>query len=270
MLLAAVTFGSEEAFLPADLEVSGLLTAVPPERVDTRVEVALPLRVTFWDCENKPLLDMACTYDISSRGARISGLRAVVEAGDIVAIERGKNKTFCRVIWVGDSGSRQRGQVGLQSVEADRQMWDSELREMNTVFDLLPFDKKPAEKNSALRFREENRRKHSRFKIEGIAEVNSPASKTPQLTAALKDLSELGCLISIQNAPPLGSDLTLVLKIDNYEFNLTGQVRHVDTGDGTGIQFHRIRKGDRQMLQHLLRKLAEQQLERSFEIVLQR
>ena len=118
------------------------------------MEVALPLRVTFWDCENKPLLAMACTYDISSRGARISGLRAVVEAGDIVAVERGKNKTFCRVVWVGDLNSKQRGQVGIQSVEADRLMWDTELREMSTVFDSLPTTKSRAETFATLRRRE--------------------------------------------------------------------------------------------------------------------
>jgi hypothetical protein len=248
------------------------MTASPnaesPERVDTRVEVAMPLRVTFWDAENKPLLDMACTYDISARGARISGLRSVKEAGEIIAIERGRNRTFCRVVWVGDANSQQRGQVGIQSVEADRPMWDNELRDMNTVFDSLPRERGIAEK-SGQRFGSENRRKHSRFRIEGLAEMDAPMSKTVQLKGALRDLSELGCLVSLRNAPPLGTDLNLVLKIENYEFNLTGQVRH-DTKEGTGIQFHKIRKGDRQMLQFLLRKLAEKQLEESFEVELQR
>jgi PilZ domain len=245
------------------------LTAESSERVDPRVEVAMPLRVTFWDTENKPLLDMACTYDISARGARISGLRAVVEAGEIVAIERGRNKTFCRVVWVGDPDSEQRGQVGIQSVETDRPMWDSELREMNTVFDPLPREKKSTENNSGPRFRDENRRRHSRLKVEGLAEMSSPASKASQLQGVLKNLSEVGCLISIQNAPPLGTEVSLALKIDNYEFSLAGQVRSVDSENGAGIQFHKIRKGDRQMLQFLLRKLAEQQLEHSFEIEVQ-
>jgi hypothetical protein len=253
--------------LSADPKISRLLGDEPPDRVETRVEVALPLRVTFWDCENKPLLAMGCTYDISSRGARISGLRGVVKAGDIVAIERGKNKTFCRVVWVAGSNSKRRGQVGIQSIEADRLMWDTEIREMSTVFDPLPVER---QLTTNVRFDEENRRKHSRFKIEGIAEVNSEALSTTRVKAAVKDLSELGCLISIQNAPPLGSDVGLVLKIENYEFVLTGQVRHVDTGDGTGIQFHKIRKGDRKMLQYLLRKLAERELEQSFEIELHR
>lgn len=225
----------------------------------------MPLRVTFWDAENKPLIDMACTYDISPKGARITGLRNTTETGEIIAIERGRNKTFCRVVWVGDPNSERRGQVGIQNVETDRPMWDAELRDLNNVFDPLPREKKTAE-NNGIRRSDENRRRNARFKIEGDAEMSVKASNQPGSKGVLKDLSELGCLISIRNAPPLGTDLNLTLKIDNYEFSLTGQVRHVDLEEGTGIQFHRIRKGDRQMLQFLLRKLAEEQLEESLKV----
>lgn len=243
-----------------------VLTSGTAERADARVEVAMPLRVTFWDAENKPLLDMACTYDISPRGARISGLRRVTETGEILAIERGRNKTFCRVVWVGDPDSEQRGQVGVQNVEIERSMWDAELRDLNEVFDPLPREKKKTADNNGLRRSDENRRRNSRFKIEGQAEMSLAASKKPESTGVVKDLSELGCLISVRNAPPLGTDLSLVLKIGNYEFSLTGQVRHVDVEEGAGIEFHKIRKGDRQMLQFLLRKLAEEQLEESLPV----
>jgi len=37
-----------------------------------------------------------------------------------------------------------------------------------------------------------------------------------------------------------------------------------------GVEFQEIRKGDRQILRFLLRKLAEQQLEENFELELQR
>ncbi len=257
--------------MSAQTEMTEMTPSLPvePERVASRVRVAMPLRVTFWDTENKPLLDMACTYDISERGARISGMRAVVEAGEIVAIERGRNKTFCRVVWVGDPDSEQRGQVGVQNVETDRPMWDSELRELNTAFDPIQTEKKPKKNDSGPRFRDENRRSHSRFKVAGIAEMSAQGTKSAQLKGMLQNLSEVGCLISIENAPPLGTDVNLVLKIDSYEFSLTGQVRSVGKGQGAGIQFHKIRKGDRQMLQFLLRKLAEQQLEHSFEIEIQ-
>jgi len=68
------------------------------ERNDKRIHVALPVRITYWDKNKKPGLEMACTYDISTHGARISSLRCIKETGEIVAVERGRNKAFCRVV----------------------------------------------------------------------------------------------------------------------------------------------------------------------------
>jgi hypothetical protein len=62
-----------------------------PERQTKRIHVALPIRVTYWDSESKPALEMACTYDISEQGARVTGLRCVNGVGEIVAIERGRS-----------------------------------------------------------------------------------------------------------------------------------------------------------------------------------
>src|SRR5262249_3945828 len=101
-----------------------------PERLDRRVHVALPIRVTYWDKDQKPCLELACTYDTSAHGARSTGLRCVKETGEIVAVERGRNKSFCRVVWIGEPNSELHGQVGLQCVEMDRIMWEGELRDM--------------------------------------------------------------------------------------------------------------------------------------------
>lgn len=95
---------------------------VLPDRFDKRVHVALPIRVTYWDSENRPRLEMACTYDISPHGARIMGLRGVKSVGEIVALERGRAKSFWRVVWIGEANSEVRGQVGLQCIEADKTM----------------------------------------------------------------------------------------------------------------------------------------------------
>jgi hypothetical protein len=45
-----------------------------PRRVSKRIHVALPIRVTYWDNDKKPGLEMSCTYDISENGARIGNL----------------------------------------------------------------------------------------------------------------------------------------------------------------------------------------------------
>ena len=63
------------------------LSNKPPERSGKRIHVALPIRVTYWDSKHKPCLEMACTHDISSRGARITGLRCVKATGEVPDLE---------------------------------------------------------------------------------------------------------------------------------------------------------------------------------------
>ncbi|HZR58897.1 MAG TPA: PilZ domain-containing protein [Terriglobales bacterium] len=235
-----------------------------PERSGRRVQVALPLKVTCWDGDYKPCLDMACTYDISPRGARITGLRGAKEIGDIIAIERGRNKLFCRVVWVGRPDSEFRGQVGIENVETERSMWDAELRDLKEIYD--PVVRESNFRHSRLTAGERNRRRSPRYSIEGAAELSSSILQGRTAQGVLKDLSEVGCLLSTNQSFPRGTELTLNLSVANYEFGLKALVRHIDPAAGMGLEFREIRKGDRQTLRFLLGKLAEQELEQSFEL----
>lgn len=230
-----------------------------PERIDKRIHVALPIRVTYWDKNHRACLELACTYDISARGARITGLRCVKDVGEIIAIERGRSKSFCRVVWIGESNSELQGQVGLQCVESERTMWDAELRDMQEVYD-------PILRESAL-FRvgggvnlNGNRRRYQRFGAAGEAELLGQDAKARQIQAALKDLSEMGCMVKSKTLMLPGTDLKLVLNVGSYDLCLKGQVRHAALDVGVGIEFREVRKGDRPVLQYLIRKMAEQQL----------
>lgn len=238
-----------------------------PERAGRRVQVVLPLKVTFWDGDNKPCLDMACTYDISTRGARITGFRGVKGVGDIIAIERGRNKSFCRVVWVGKPDSEFRGQVGIQNVETERPMWESELRDLQEIYD--PMIRENASRNPALVAGEHNRRRYPRYAIAGAAELRNPSLQGRTAAGVVRDLSEVGCLLTTPQSFEPGTELNLILSIADYNLGLKALVRHSDPAAGMGVEFREIRKGDRQNLRFLLRKLAEQELEQSFELELQ-
>src|SRR6267143_6729084 len=110
------------------------------DRTERRIHVALPVRVTYYDNQAKPRLEMACTYDISAHGARVTGLRCVKEAGEILVVERGRSKAFCRVVWIGEANSHLRGQVGIQCVEAQKTLWAAELRDMEEVYEKVSRD----------------------------------------------------------------------------------------------------------------------------------
>ena len=156
-----------------------------PDRNDKRVHVALPIRITYWDEDNKPGLEMACTYDISASGARISKLRAVNKEGEIVAVERGRNKAYCRVVWVGDDNSKLHGQIGLQCVEPDRNIWDQELRDMDEVYEKVDPKALPVKS-----YVPGNRRRGERVAVEGRAEISNSDS------IALNNVKPICVLIS--------------------------------------------------------------------------
>ena len=233
-----------------------------PERLNKRIHVALPVRLTVWDAENKPAMQWGCTYDISMHGARVSWMQSVKQVGDIVAIERGRSKVYCRVIWIGEPKSELQGQMGIESVEAERTMFDQELREMEETYDPVAID--------LVTFRTEfngagNRRRLQRFATNGRAELLKEGIVQAGGFAELKDLSELGCLVSTPQILDPGTDLKLLLNVNDYELSMRGKVRHA-AQVGTGIEFREIRKGDRQLLNYLLRKLAEEDLEKSLAV----
>jgi hypothetical protein len=231
---------------------------LPVDRLNKRIHVALPIRVTYWDQENRPRLEMACTYDISAHGARVTGLRCVKQTGEVVVVQRGINKSFCRVVWVGEPNSELNGQVGLQCVESARLMWENELRDMEEVYELIHRDSGLYRLNSGAASLNGNRRRHQRFEIEGVAELPKMDVKS-QREAGLKNLSEVGCLLEARHSLVPGTDLKLVLNVSNYDLSVKGRVRHSALDLGVGIEFREIRKGDRQVLQYLLRKLEERQ-----------
>lgn len=236
-------------------EISNLIS----ERQNKRIHVALPIRVTYWDHESKPAIEIACTYDISERGARVTGLRCVKGTGEIIAIERGRNKAFCRVVWIGDPDSELRGQIGIQCLESDRTLWEAELRDMEEVYDPILLD--GGLKRARSFASHERRRRRERFSLDGLVELIKEGPSSIHARAVLKNMSEIGCLVATEHLLLPGTELKLALTIGDYNLALKGQVRHGDQHVGLGIEFREIRKGERQILQFLVRRLAEKHLE---------
>jgi PilZ domain len=223
------------------------------DRIERRVGVALPVRVTYYDDTSRPRLEMACTYDISAHGARLTGLRCMKEAGEIVTIERGRSKAFCRVVWVGETNSHLQGQVGIQCVEAEKSLWMAELADMEQIYETV----KPEGRLAS--FGQGNRRRRQRFSFKGNVELVQKGGTASHLTGSLKDVSEVGCLATTKSLMLPGTDLKLVIGVANYELAFRGQVRHAALDVGLGIEFREIRKGDRAILQQLLRKAQNHQ-----------
>src|SRR5579871_1782737 len=130
------------------------------------VHLALPVRWSLVGEEGRGSTEMACTYDIHPHGARLLSARDV-NVGDMVLVERGRNKAVCQVIWTAHPESSLRGQFTVQCVEG-RTPWDDELRQMEEQYQPVILDV-GQQRNSRLQLSrpDANRRRSPRFYAEG-------------------------------------------------------------------------------------------------------
>lgn len=98
----------------------GILEKMSP-RTEKREFIALSVRVSGTDASGKNFRQPVCTLDLSSRGARITGLSGV-SVGQILTLEYQNNKVRYEVVWVGQQDTPKAGQVGLRRVDNDKML----------------------------------------------------------------------------------------------------------------------------------------------------
>jgi hypothetical protein len=208
---------------------------------------------------------MACTYDIHPHGARLVSSRGV-SIGDMVLVERGRNKAVCQVVWAADPKSSLRGQFTVQCAEG-RTPWDDELRQMQAqneeqylpmVLDPSLADQKRGASGRGFSHPDANRRRRPRFSVEGHAEVIDGAQC---VAGELQQISEYGARIAASEIPRPGTDLRLMLNVFDVSVAVKAQVKYLVQNLGMGVEFQEIRRGDRPLLSYVLSKLRSRKVE---------
>jgi hypothetical protein len=88
------------------------------QRWEPRLSVSQPIEVWGQDYQES-LPQTTSLIDVSHRGARVGGVAFHPKAGEVVhLVSDGVDARF-RVIWVGELGTPQEGQIGLQSLKPD-------------------------------------------------------------------------------------------------------------------------------------------------------
>ena len=226
------------------------------------VHVALPVRWSQVGMEKRGTTEMACTYDIHPRGARLLSAREV-KVGDLVLVERGRNKAICQVVWTGASDSALRGQFSIQCVEG-RTPWDEELRQMEEQYQPVIFD--GALRRAAgreLKLFEANRRRRPRFYVEGEAEVMDGVQRA---AGEVQQISEYGARIAAAETLRPGTDFRLVLNMFDISVAVKARVKYLADNLGMGVEFQEIRRGDRPLLSYVLSKLRSRRVEEFVEV----
>ena len=141
-------------------------------------------------------------------------------------------------------------------------MFETELRGLEEVYEKIQGENSPYRMNSVSGSLNGNRRRQPRFDIQGVVDLLKRDPSADHTGAILKNLSETGCLVTSNHKLMPGTELKLVLQVGNQDLRFRGRVRRVALDFGVGIEFREIRKGDRQVLQFLLRRLAEKEEEK--------
>ncbi len=226
------------------------------------VHLAIPVRWSLVGGEGRGPAEVACTYDIHPQGARLVSARGV-NIGDMVMVERGRNKAICQVVWAADPASALRGQFTVQCVES-RTPWDDELRQMQIQNEeqYQPIVLDPAW-SGAKRRPEANRRRRPRFYVEGQAEVTDGVQ---QVAGELQQISEYGARIAAKELLRPGSDFRLMLNVFDVNVTLKARVKYLVDNLGMGVEFQEIRRGDRPLLSYVLSKLRTRRVEEFAEV----
>ena len=226
-----------------------------PSRYDKRVQLAIPLRVMTLDEQKRPQLDMACTLDISLRGARLYGVRSAARVGEVVTVERGRSRFACRVIWIGSPDTPQKGQIGVEAVEDGKSFWDKEMREASDQYSPIIVEPGP-------RIPGERKRRFPRITADVPARVlpqrGPDSTDSSRQQAIVTNISETGCLLKGAEGLGVGTPVEIVLDLPNTDVAIRGRVKHM-ADDGLGIEFQAVRKSDRQLLRYWLQQLQDKE-----------
>jgi len=223
--------------------------------IEKLIHLALPVRLTHTVNGGRGELEMACTYDIRPKGARLLSFRDV-KVGDLVTVERGRSKSVCQVVWTADRRSPLRGQFTVECMEGGRIPWEDELRQMEEQY--LPVCSEAALKSFGKRLRtnDQNRRRSPRFEVEGDADVTAIGGRSRQ-PGRLEQISENGCRINVGDLLTPGTGLRMVLNIYDVSVALKGNVKYAAENRSMGVEFREIRQGDRPLLDYVLTQLKK-------------
>ncbi len=101
-------------------------SATKEARRERRLPIAVRVRV-FADIESTES-HPCCTYEISTIGARLVAPSGVSSVGQIVFLQRHSRRAKYKVVWIGKPDTRHAGQVGVECMEPNSVIWETEIK----------------------------------------------------------------------------------------------------------------------------------------------
>lgn len=95
-------------------------------RLEKRLNVAVPVKI-FTDPASQDYYH-CCTYEISIHGARLMASAGIQKVGQFVWLQRHNRRARYKVTWIGEPGTDNAGQFGVESLEPGNVIWENELK----------------------------------------------------------------------------------------------------------------------------------------------
>jgi PilZ domain len=210
------------------------------KRRDPRVQARLQVRVAGIDANGRPLLQTAVTRDISRQGALLDGIRGTFKLGEIISVSYNNDKARFRVAWIGEAGTDRAGQLGVQSVDPAKCIWDSPTLPPPVADTYVPQPKE--------------RRRHQRVPCKLGAELYLRGSDA-LVRVRVTDISIGGCFAEMPTLPPDNSRLKIVVWVNKTKLVIQGVVVNRRPGFGISIKFTDITEDVRPQLEGFVQSL---------------
>ena len=215
------------------------------QRREPRIESRLPVRIFGTDAGGKVFSESVFTLDISREGAKLEGVRAKIKVGEIVGISHGANKSRFAVRWVGQAGTPRDGQVGVQNLTPEKDIW-------NVTVPSTRIDTYLQRSSSG----SSDRRQHPRMKCTSSIQLH-PEGQTAPIWGKAVDLSTGGCFVEMPMPLPRGTRVKLGLWLNQTKLTVNGRVVNSRPGFGVGIQFAELSAQDAEYLRQFLKSITQ-------------
>ena len=206
-------------------------------RREPRADFILQVRILGMSADNRPFNESVQTLNISRRGVVLTGVQCQLKVGEVVGLRSGEKKARYRVAWVRRTDPAQPADVGLETVEDGKSLWDFELPAPPAQQYVPP-------------------RKYRRYQLDIPVELFVEEFPQP-IRATTLDAGLGGCYARTQSPPRVGIGLRITLWLGQRRLTVPGRVVFSDPGLGVGIVFGTMSAESRELLQSFLENPAE-------------
>jgi len=112
--------------LPVASPGASTVASAPDTRHEKRLHLAVPVKV-FPEVGSVESQN-CCTYEISTSGARLVTPQGIKKVGQTIWLQRQNRRARYKVVWIGQDGTSQQGQVGVECLEPANVIWEPEIK----------------------------------------------------------------------------------------------------------------------------------------------